>query len=76
MNDGSNDETVIATRVAEANKIVSHRFNRGLGMAFRTDMKLLWKIGVDIIVNIDADVQFNPDDIPRIIKPIQEIGQI
>lgn len=28
--------------------------------------------GADIIVNIDADMQFNPGDIPQLVKPLLE----
>jgi glycosyltransferase involved in cell wall biosynthesis len=70
IDDGSKDNTVCEARKAGADKIVSHQFNKGLGVAFRTGINEALKAGADIIVNIDADMQFNPKDIPKLIVPI------
>ncbi len=70
VDDGSTDRTVQKARLAKANKIVSHKGNKGLGIAFQTGLDTALKMGARIIVNIDADGQFNPKDIPKIIAPI------
>jgi len=70
VDDGSADMTVQKARQAKADKIVSHRGNKGLGITFQTGIDTALKMGTDIIVNIDADGQFNPNDIPKIINPI------
>ncbi len=68
VNDGSTDRTVQKAR--QADKIVSHKGNKGLGVAFKTGIEEALRMGADIIVNIDADGQFNTNDIPKIIEPI------
>ncbi len=69
VNDGSTDQTAAVARQNGA-KVISHQKNRGLGAAFKTGIDEALKMGADIIVNIDADGQFNPKDIPLLIAPI------
>jgi len=69
VDDGSRDRTADCAREAGA-KVVSHRRNRGLGVAFMTGINAALADGADIIVNMDADGQFNPEDIPTLIEPI------
>ncbi|MBN2455799.1 MAG: glycosyltransferase family 2 protein [Sedimentisphaerales bacterium] len=69
INDGSCDDT--AAKASEAGaKVVSFSHNRGLGAAFSQGLWTALSLGADIIVNIDADGQFNPQDIPKLIEPI------
>jgi len=70
VDDGSSDRTVARARQAKADKIVSHKENEGLGIAFQTGVSHALKMGADIVVNIDADGQFNPSDIPKLIAPV------
>ncbi|HWQ96183.1 MAG TPA: glycosyltransferase [Candidatus Methylomirabilis sp.] len=70
INDGSNDRTSEAAKEAGANRIISHSNNKGVGRAFSTGLNAAIETGADIIVNIDADRQFNPEDIPKLIEPI------
>lgn len=70
INDGSTDHTAAVAQAAGAS-VVSHVFNRGLGVAFRTGVDEALERGADIIVNMDGDGQFNPQDIPSLILPIQ-----
>ena len=70
VDDGSTDRTVQRARLAKADKIVSHNGNKGLGIAFQTGLDTGLRMGAGIIVNIDADGQFNPNDISKIIAPI------
>ena len=72
IDDGSTDNTVKVAKESGADKIVSHGINKGLGLAFQTGVKTALEMNADIIVNIDADGQFNPNDIPKLIKPITE----
>ncbi|MFZ3070950.1 MAG: glycosyltransferase family 2 protein, partial [Anaerolineaceae bacterium] len=44
--------------------------NLGVGSAFRTGLANALEMGADIMVNIDADGQFSPDDIIKLIGPI------
>lgn len=69
INDGSTDETAKAASQAGAT-VISFTHNKGLGAAFSQGFKSSLALGADIIVNIDADGQFNTSDIPKLIKPI------
>lgn len=68
--DGSKDGTAEIARQAGADFVFSHNMNRGLGITFRTSVGKALGNGADIMINIDADGQFNPSDIPKIIAPI------
>ena len=70
INDGSIDNTVEVARKAGADKIISHKKNLGLGISFRDGLEEALKMGADIIVNIDADFQYNAKEIPELIEPI------
>ncbi len=69
VDDGSKDRTAEMAEQAGAN-VVSHNYNRGVGAAFKTGLEKALELGADLMVNIDADGQFSPDDIPLMIKPI------
>ena len=71
INDGSTDNTANTAKSAGAN-VISHTYNKGVGAAFHTGIETALKHGADIIVNIDADGQFNPEDITTLIQPILE----
>lgn len=70
INDGSNDNTVEAAKRAGADKIISFKRNKGLAPAFRAGLETALEMGADIIVNTDADGQYNGKEIPKLIKPI------
>lgn len=69
INDGSTDGTAAQATNAGA-AVVSHGSPHGVGAAFHTGIKEALRRGADIIVNIDADGQFNANDIPTLIEPI------
>lgn len=69
VDDGSKDNTVALAKQAGAT-VVSHSYNRGVGAAFNTGLTKTLELGADIMVNIDADGQFSPADIPVLIEPI------
>ncbi len=71
IDDGSRDNTARLAREAGA-EVISHGNNKGLGIAFRTGINHALSMQADIIVNIDADGQFNPADIQRLVQPIIE----
>jgi len=71
VDDGSKDNTAQLAREAGA-MVVSHPYNQGVGKAFNTGLAAALEMGADIMVNIDADGQFSPQDIPILIKPILE----
>lgn len=70
VNDGSTDRTAEFARAAGAQVVTVHG-RPGLGRVFRMGMERALRRGADIIVNIDGDGQFNPDDIRKLIRPIQ-----
>lgn len=72
INDGSDDRTVEVAREAGADEVLSHRTNSGLGVVFRDGLEHALRMGADIIVNIDADGQYNAREIPKLIRPILE----
>ena len=70
INDGSMDNTIEEARRAGADKVISHKRNLGLGMSFRDGLQEALDMGADIIVNTDADFQYNGAEIPKLIDPI------
>ena len=71
INDGSTDNTAEVAAQAGA-KVISFSCNRGLGAAFAQAIRTALGLGADIIVNIDADGQFDPKDIPKLLAPLLE----
>lgn len=71
IDDGSSDATAQLAGSSGAT-VVRHHQNQGVGAAFQTGLQAALEAGADIIVNIDADGQFNPNDIPALIQPIEE----
>ncbi len=70
IDDGSSDDTAKKATAAGADIVVSHGSNRGLGKMFQTMRQSALENGADILVNIDADGQFDPADISKMIDPI------
>jgi glycosyltransferase involved in cell wall biosynthesis len=69
IDDGSRDRT--GTLACEAGaEVIRHEQSRGVGAAFRTGVERAMEIGADILVTIDSDGQFNPEDIPKLTVPI------
>ncbi len=69
IDDGSSDDTAALARTHGA-IVVSHAKPRGVGAAFRTGIQRSLELGADIVVTIDADGQFNPEDIAALVAPI------
>jgi len=70
VDDGSDDRTVEVARSAGSDHVVRHRRNRGLAHAFRTGLDAALALGADVIVNTDADHQYEGRDIPALVAPI------
>jgi len=70
INDGSTDRTAEVAKKMGADYVVSHKRNLGLANAFKTGLEGALKFGADVIVNIDADGQYNAKEIPKLIEPI------
>lgn len=70
IDDGSKDKTVEVARNEGVDHIVRHTHNQGLARAFMTGLDACLERGADIIINTDADNQYNARDIPKLIEPI------
>lgn len=69
VDDGSTDGTAEVARQAGAH-VVRHAQNQGVGSAFQSGLRRALELGADLTVNIDADGQFSPLEIPKLIQPI------
>ncbi len=72
VDDGSSDQTSSVAREAGADYVLRHSINRRLGVMFATASENALKEGADIMVNIDADGQFDSAEIQKLIDPILE----
>lgn len=67
--DGSTDETAKNAQDAGAHVLI-HKKNSGKGNAMKTLFDYAKKSKADIMITIDGDGQFLPEEIPKIIDPI------
>ena len=72
IDDGSKDNTVRIALENGVDHVVRHTCNQGLARGFMTGLDACLRLGADVIVNTDADNQYNADDIPPITAPILE----
>ena len=70
IDDGSIDATVQVAKAHGVDHIISHTGNQGLARAFMSGLEACLRLGADVIVNTDADNQYNADDIPLLARPI------
>lgn len=69
--DGSDDQTSEVSKKAGA-IVIKHAHNQGKGNAMKSLFKYAKTIGADIMVTIDGDGQFLPEEIPKIMNPISK----
>lgn len=70
IDDGSTDTTVEVAKSLGVHHIVRLPRHCGLAAAFNAGLEACLKQGADIIVNTDADNQYNAEDIPLLLEPI------
>jgi glycosyltransferase involved in cell wall biosynthesis len=70
IDDGSTDDTAQVARRCGVQHVVQFERNRGLAAAFMAGLDASVKAGADIIVNTDADNQYQASDIVRLVEPI------
>ncbi len=71
VDDGSKDATAAIAR-AEGVPVVTHVVNRGQGDALRTGFAIAQAEGALAVVNLDADGQYKPEELDRLVGPIIE----
>ena len=72
IDDGSNDRTAEVARLAGVDHIVKLDRRHGLARAFMVGIDASLSAGADIIVNTDADNQYQAQDIGKLIAPVLE----
>jgi glycosyltransferase involved in cell wall biosynthesis len=72
VDDGSTDYTAEVAQANGVDHVVRHTRNRGLASAFMTGLDACLKRGADVIVNTDADNQYQATDIPALTRPVLE----
>ena len=70
VDDGSTDKTMDKAMNGGAYRVVSHTTNTGVGAAFMTGVRNAISMNADILVAVDADSQFDSNQIPELISPI------
>ena len=68
INDGSTDNTAKVAKKCGVDHIVNFKQNQGLARGFMEGIDACLKHGADVIINTDADNQYNADDIPNFRK--------
>lgn len=72
IDDGCTDSTVQVARESGVHHVVSFNKNQGLAKGFMEGLSACVRLGADVIVNTDADNQYDASCIPSLVKPILE----
>jgi glycosyltransferase involved in cell wall biosynthesis len=70
IDDGSSDRTIEVARAHGVDHVVKLTNNKGPAAAFQAGLDAGLKLGADVIVNTDADNQYEAADIPKLVAPI------
>ncbi|WP_337022325.1 MULTISPECIES: glycosyltransferase family 2 protein [unclassified Pantoea] len=70
IDDGSTDNTVEVAKRCGVDHVIQHMGNKGLAVAFMTGIDNCLKLGADVIINTDADNQYDANNIPDLVGPI------
>ncbi len=70
IDDGSSDRTAEVARRHGVDHVVRLTSNKGLAVAFQAGIDAALKLGADVIVNTDADNQYQGSDIAKLVAPI------
>jgi glycosyltransferase involved in cell wall biosynthesis len=71
VDDGSIDRTAEVASARGA-VVVRHPENKGLGAAVRTGLQAAVEVGADAVAYLDADLEYYPEDIPRLVESVLE----
>jgi hypothetical protein len=69
IDDGSRDATAAVAAGLGAH-VVTHPVNSGQGAALQTGYLVAERLGVDVVVTLDADGQHDPREMDRLVAPI------
>lgn len=67
INDGSTDKTPEILSKIKGVRVITHATNQGKGVAIQTGIK---NATGNIVIIQDADLEYSPENIPSLIKPI------
>jgi glycosyltransferase involved in cell wall biosynthesis len=70
VDDGSTDRTVEVARECGVDHIVRLTNNKGLAAGFQAGLDACLKLGADVVVNTDADNQYQGSDVPKLVAPV------
>src|SRR6201992_3615245 len=70
IDDGSTDATRETARAHGGDHVVKLTNHKGLAAGFQAGLDAGLKLGADVIVNTDADNQYDGRDIPKLVAPI------
>ncbi len=70
IDDGSSDDTAVVASQAGVHHVVRLPRHSGLAVGFVAGLENSLKHGADLIVNTDADNQYQAEDIQRLVEPI------
>jgi glycosyltransferase involved in cell wall biosynthesis len=70
IDDGSTDRTVEVAKECGVEHIVRLTNNKGLAAGFQAGLDACLKLGADVVVNTDADNQYQGADVAKLVAPI------
>jgi glycosyltransferase involved in cell wall biosynthesis len=73
VNDGSTDGTLAVLRGTDAT-VVDQQPNQGKGAALKRGYREALDLGADAVIQLDADGQHDPDEIPRFLECYARTG--
>lgn len=72
VDDGSTDHTAELARALQVT-VLQHKINEGKGAALQTGFTYVWsKTRFDLILTMDADLQHQPEDIPKFFQRYEQ----
>ncbi|MCA9331814.1 glycosyltransferase family 2 protein [Candidatus Saccharibacteria bacterium] len=74
ISDGSTDGTAQIAKKSGATKVIEGNHQKRLAYRFEQAIDTVLSMGADVAVNIDGDLQFAPEDIPKLLNPILHDG--
>jgi len=70
VDDGSQDGSAAAAEKGGADEVVCLPRHLGLARAFSAGLQAALARGADVIINLDADGQYDPADLPALVRPL------